>query len=40
MNDKFGTATTHWVKLQERVSRGVGNPCPLLLLGIPAQSVQ
>ena len=33
--DKFGTATTHWSKLEERVERGVGNPCPLLLVGIP-----
>ncbi len=34
--DKFGQATTHWRKLEERVSRGVGNPCPLLLIGLPA----
>ncbi len=34
--DKFGQATTHWAKLEERVNRGVGNPCPLLLLGLPA----
>ena len=34
--DKFGQATTHWSKLEERVSRGVGNPCPLLLIGLPA----
>lgn len=40
VNDKFGTATTHWGKLQERIRRGVGNPCPLLLIGIPAQSVR
>ncbi len=40
VRDKFGTATTHWEKLLERVGRGVGNPCPLLLIGIPAQSVQ
>ena len=33
--DKFGAATTHWAKLEERVSRGVGNPCPLLLIGLP-----
>ena len=33
--DKFGEATTHWKKLQDRVDRGVGNPCPLLLIGIP-----
>ena len=36
VTDKFGMATTHWNKLQERIARGVGNPCPLLLLGIPA----
>lgn len=34
-SDKFGEATTHWRKLEDRVSRGVGNPCPLLLIGIP-----
>jgi len=34
--DKFGQATTHWSKLQDRVSRGVGNPCPLILVGLPA----
>lgn len=33
--DKFGEATTHWAKLMDRVQRGVGNPCPLLLMGIP-----
>jgi hypothetical protein len=33
--DKFGEATTHWRKLEERVHRGVGNPCPLVLIGIP-----
>ncbi|MEY2927087.1 MAG: hypothetical protein RL367_1564, partial [Pseudomonadota bacterium] len=33
--DKFGMATTHWSKLQDRVARGVGNPCPLLLIGLP-----
>ena len=36
VQDKFGSATTHWHKLQERIERGVGNPCPLLLIGIPA----
>ncbi len=35
--DKFGQATTHWSKLEDRVSRGVGNPCPLLLIGLPAE---
>lgn len=34
--DKFGVATTHWTKLADRVARGVGNPCPLLLIGLPA----
>lgn len=38
-SDKFGEATTHWAKLEERVRRGVGNPCPLLLVGIPANVV-
>jgi hypothetical protein len=33
--DKFGKATTHWEKLQVRVDRGVGNPCPLILIGLP-----
>jgi hypothetical protein len=37
--DKFGEATTHWRKLMERVRRGVGNPCPLLLIGIPRDVV-
>lgn len=36
MADKFGAATTHWAKLEDRVQRGVGNPCPLLLIGMPA----
>lgn len=39
VKDKFGSATTHWEKLQDRISRGVGNPCPLLLLGIPESSI-
>lgn len=34
-SDKFGQATTHWKKLQDRVARGVGNPCPLVLIGLP-----
>ncbi len=37
--DKFGAATTHWEKLRSRIERGVGNPCPLLLIGIPATAV-
>lgn len=39
VQDKFGSATTHWRKLEERVHRGVGNPCPLLLIGLPARLV-
>ena len=39
VRDKFGSATTHWDKLMERIERGVGNPCPLLLIGIPATCV-
>ncbi len=37
--DKFGEATTHWRKLEERVHRGVGNPCPLVLIGLPESVV-
>ena len=37
--DKYGAATTHWRKLDDRVKRGVGNPCPLLLIGLPAAIV-
>jgi hypothetical protein len=40
VSDKFGQATTHWRKLEDRVRRGVGNPCPLLLIGIPKEVVQ
>jgi hypothetical protein len=39
VQDKFGAATTHWRKLEDRVRRGVGNPCPLLLIGLPASLV-
>ncbi len=37
--DKFGAATTHWEKLMDRIKRGVGNPCPLMLVGLPASIV-
>ena len=33
--DKFGTATTHWSKLMDRLDRGVGSPCPMVGIGIP-----
>ena len=39
VSDKFGEATTHWRKLMDRVSRGVCNPCPLLLIGLPSSVV-
>lgn len=39
VSDKFGEATTHWRKLMDRISRGVGNPCPLLLIGLPSSIV-
>lgn len=39
VSDKFGTATTHWQKLADRVQRGVGNPCPLVLIGLPVSIV-
>lgn len=39
VSDKFGAATTHWQKLKDRIDRGVGNPCPLLLIGLPASIV-
>jgi hypothetical protein len=39
VSDKFGTATTHWRKLEDRIRRGVGNPCPLVLIGLPASIV-
>lgn len=35
VSDKFGEATTHWRKLDDRLKRGVGNPCPLVLIGLP-----
>ncbi len=40
VRDKFGSATTRWDKLQVRINRGVGNPCPLLLIGMPAASIE
>lgn len=37
--DKFGEATTHWRKLEDRIHRGVGNPCPLVFIGLPVSIV-
>jgi hypothetical protein len=39
VSDKYGEATTHWKKLDVRIARGVGNPCPLVLIGLPASIV-
>lgn len=39
VGNKYGAATTHWEKLSARMGRGVGNPCPLLLIGLPASIV-
>ena len=35
VSDKYGAATTHWRKLEDRIARGVGNPCPLVMIGLP-----
>lgn len=40
VSNKYGQATTHWDKLIHRVNRGVGNPCPLLLIGLPDTIIQ
>ncbi|MDP1690728.1 MAG: BglII/BstYI family type II restriction endonuclease [Burkholderiaceae bacterium] len=40
VGNKYGQATTHWDKLMHRVQRGVGNPCPLVLIGLPASMVR
>jgi hypothetical protein len=39
VQSKYGAATTHWSKLEDRVHRGVGNPCPLVLIGLPSSIV-
>jgi len=39
VSDKYDAATTHWRKLADRVQRGVGNPCPLVLTGLPSSIV-
>ncbi len=40
VGDKFGEATTHWNKLIARINRGVGNPCPMLMIGLPASIIR
>ena len=39
VSDKYGMATTHWSKLMDRIARGVGNPCPLILIGLPVSII-
>lgn len=39
VSDKYGMATTHWSKLMDRVARGVGNPCPMILIGLPVSII-
>ncbi|HEY5329279.1 MAG TPA: BglII/BstYI family type II restriction endonuclease [Acidobacteriaceae bacterium] len=39
VSNKYGEATTHWKKLTDRIQRGVGNPCPLLLIGLPSSII-
>jgi hypothetical protein len=34
---KYGAATTHMDKLLLRLNRGVGNPCPFILIGIGSE---
>jgi restriction endonuclease BglII len=40
IKNKYGESQTHWAKLMTRVERGVGNPCPLLLIGLPDSIVK
>jgi Restriction endonuclease BglII len=40
IDNKYGEAQTHWTKLITRIERGVGNPCPLLLIGLPDSIVK
>lgn len=39
VSDKYGAATTHWAKLDDRISRGVGSPSPLVAIGIPINAI-
>lgn len=40
VSDKFGQATTHWRKFEDRLKRGVGNPCPIVGIGLPLEIVK
>ena len=36
---KYASTTTHWAQLKNRLDRGIGNPCPMLLIGLPASII-
>ena len=38
-SSKFGQATTHMEKLLLRLDRGLGNPCPFILIGIGVERI-
>lgn len=40
VRDKYGHATTHWDKLEARLSRGVGSPCPFIGIGLPVEIIE
>lgn len=40
ISDKFGPATSHWTKLREKISRGAGGSCPLVLIGLPLDIIR
>lgn len=39
-SSKYGTSTTHMQKLITRMQRGVGDPCPCILIGIGKEKIQ
>jgi hypothetical protein len=38
-SSKYGTSTTHMQKLIKRMERGVGDPCPCILIGIGKERI-
>ncbi|OEK03881.1 hypothetical protein BFP97_14850 [Roseivirga sp. 4D4] len=38
-SSKYGTSTTHMQKLTTRMDRGVGDPCPCVLIGIGKERI-
>lgn len=37
VSDKYGEATTHWKKAMEKLKRGAGGSCPIILVGWPKE---